>query len=68
AMLLSPDAWRLAVTVVAVLVATGALGAVSARLGGAVPSRAALRSMTGGAFAMSVTYLVGSLLGTMTAL
>ncbi|WP_116247857.1 VIT family protein [Nocardiopsis sp. FIRDI 009] len=68
AMLLSPDAWRLTITVVAVLAATGVLGAVSARLGGAVPARAALRSMVGGAFAMLVTYLVGTLLGTMTAL
>ncbi|OLT27470.1 hypothetical protein BJF83_02800 [Nocardiopsis sp. CNR-923] len=68
AMLLSPDAWRLAVTVVAVLAATGALGAVSARLGRAAASRAAARSVAGGAFAMLVTYLVGTLLGMATAL
>ncbi|MBQ1082891.1 MULTISPECIES: VIT family protein [unclassified Nocardiopsis] len=63
AMLLSPDAWRLAVTVVAVLVATGLLGAISARMGGALPLRAALRCVLGGSFAMLVTYTVGSLIG-----
>ncbi|MEU3016708.1 MULTISPECIES: VIT family protein [unclassified Nocardiopsis] len=63
AMLLSPDAWRLAVTVVAVLAATGLLGAVSARMGGALPVRAALRCVLGGAFAMLVTYTVGTLIG-----
>ncbi|PWV58003.1 MULTISPECIES: VIT1/CCC1 transporter family protein [Nocardiopsis] len=63
AMLLSPDAWRLTVTVVAVLVATGLLGAVSARMGGALPLRAALRCVLGGSFAMLVTYTVGSLVG-----
>ncbi|QVJ00745.1 VIT family protein [Nocardiopsis eucommiae] len=63
AMLLSPDAWRLAVTVVAVLVATGLLGAVSARMGGALPMRAAVRCVLGGSFAMLVTYTVGTLIG-----
>lgn len=68
AMLLSADAWRLPVTVAAVLFATGLLGAVSARLGGALPVRAALRCVVGGSFAMVVTYLIGSLLGTATGL
>ncbi len=63
AMLLSPDSWRLAVTVVAVLVATGLLGAVSARMGGALPVRAAVRCVLGGSFAMLVTYTVGTLIG-----
>ncbi|HJE57318.1 MAG TPA: VIT family protein [Nocardiopsis listeri] len=63
AMLLSADAWRLPVTVVAVLVATGLLGAVSARMGRALPLRAAVRCVLGGSFAMALTYLVGSLLG-----
>ncbi|WP_306370692.1 VIT family protein [Nocardiopsis sp. CC223A] len=65
AMLLSSDVWRLPVTVVAVLTATGALGAVSARLGGALPLRAAVRCVAGGSFAMLVTYLVGTLVGTL---
>ncbi|NYJ33617.1 VIT1/CCC1 transporter family protein [Nocardiopsis aegyptia] len=63
AMLLSPDSWRLAVTVCAVLGATAALGAVSAGLGGAAPLRAAVRCVIGGTFAMLVTYVVGSVLG-----
>ncbi|WP_026119322.1 VIT1/CCC1 transporter family protein [Nocardiopsis ganjiahuensis] len=63
AMLLSADAWRLPVTVAAVLAATGLLGSVSARMGGALPARAALRCVLGGSFAMLVTYLVGSLIG-----
>ncbi|MFY7068518.1 VIT1/CCC1 transporter family protein [Nocardiopsis changdeensis] len=68
AMLLSSDAWRLPVTVAAVLAATGALGAVSARLGGALPLRAALRCVVGGSFAMLITYLVGTLVGAFTSL
>ncbi|MFL1379140.1 MULTISPECIES: VIT1/CCC1 transporter family protein [unclassified Nocardiopsis] len=68
AMLLSSDAWRLPVTVAAVLVATGTLGAVSARMGGALPGRAALRCVVGGSFAMLVTYLVGTLVGQFTSL
>lgn len=63
AMLLSPDAWRLPVTVVAVLVATGLLGAISARTSGAQPARGAVRCVIGGSFAMLVTYLVGTLIG-----
>ncbi|QRN79255.1 MAG: VIT family protein [Nocardiopsis sp. BM-2018] len=68
AMLLSPDAWRLPVTVVAVLAATALLGATSARMGGALPMRAALRCVVGGSFAMLVTYLIGSLVGSATGL
>ncbi|MEU2946116.1 VIT1/CCC1 transporter family protein [Nocardiopsis alba] len=63
AILLGPEAWRLPVTVVAVLVATGLLGAVSARTGGAPAPRAAIRCVIGGSFAMAVTYLTGTLLG-----
>ncbi|MDT0327483.1 VIT1/CCC1 transporter family protein [Nocardiopsis lambiniae] len=68
AMLLGPEAWRLQMTVVSVLVATGALGAISARMGGAPAVRAALRCVVGGSFAMLVTYLVGTLVGTFTSL
>ncbi|MBB6121938.1 VIT1/CCC1 transporter family protein [Nocardiopsis algeriensis] len=64
AMLLGPDSWRLAATVGSVLIATGALGAVSARMGGAPPLRAAARCVLSGVFAMAVTYAVGTLLGT----
>jgi VIT1/CCC1 family predicted Fe2+/Mn2+ transporter len=51
------------VTVVCVLVALVVTGWVSARLGSAPPGRAILRNVAGGALAMGVTYLAGSLLG-----
>lgn len=51
-------------TVVAVLVALTITGFVSARLGGAPPSQAVARNVLGGAFAMAVTFGIGSLLGT----
>ena len=55
---------RVVVTFVAVTVALALTGFVSARLGEAPPRRAVLRNMAGGLFAMIVTFLVGSLLGT----
>jgi len=55
---------RVALTVVVVSVALALTGYVSARLGQAPPGRAVLRNLAGGLFAMAVTYLVGSLLGT----
>ncbi len=55
---------RVAVTVVAVLVALALTGFTSARLGYAPPGRAVLRNVAGGLFAMVATYVVGSLLGT----
>lgn len=55
---------RLAVTVGVVVVALAVTGFVSARLGYARPGRAVLRNVVGGLFAMGVTYLIGSLLGT----
>ncbi|MDO0932038.1 VIT family protein [Streptomyces sp. DG2A-72] len=55
--------WRLAVTVVSVVVALVVTGWSSARLGGAEPGRAVLRNVGGGVLAMGVTYGAGSLLG-----
>ncbi|MFJ6795646.1 VIT family protein [Streptomyces sp. NPDC091268] len=55
---------RVPVTVGAVLVALALCGVVSARLGGAPVGRAVLRNVAGGALAMSVTYAVGTRLGT----
>ncbi len=55
---------RVVVTVAAVTVALAVTGYVSARLGEAPARRAVLRNMAGGLFAMLITYLVGSLLGT----
>ncbi|MBY8876754.1 VIT1/CCC1 transporter family protein [Actinacidiphila acidipaludis] len=63
AIVLPPKDWRLAVTVVSVLVALVGCGWISARLGGAPARPAILRNAIGGALAMAVTYAVGALLG-----
>ena len=55
---------RIGLTVAVVVVALAITGFVSARLGYASPRRAVLRNVTGGLFAMIVTFLIGSLLGT----
>jgi vacuolar iron transporter family protein len=60
---LVPPVARIAVTVVAVLLALVATGATSAALGKAPPGRAVLRNVVGGAIAMGVTYGIGSLVG-----
>ncbi|AJC57815.1 MULTISPECIES: VIT family protein [Streptomyces] len=54
---------RLWITVVAVLAALALCGWTSARLGTAPPGPAMLRNVTGGALAMAVTYVAGTLLG-----
>lgn len=64
AILLPPPAWRVPVTFVAVLVALAVTGSISARLGGAPRGRAILRLVVGGALALGVTWLIGTLLGT----
>ena len=64
--LLLPAGLRIAVTVVAVLIALVATGWVSAALGGAPRGRAILRLAVGGALAMAVTFSVGYLFGVAT--
>ena len=64
AILLPPAAWRVPVTFIAVLVALAATGAISARVGGAPVLRASARLVIGGAAALLVTWLIGTLLGT----
>jgi VIT1/CCC1 family predicted Fe2+/Mn2+ transporter len=64
AILLPPPAWRVPVTVVAVLVALAVAGAVSARLGNASPRRAVLRVVLGGLVGLLLTYGIGRLFGT----
>jgi VIT1/CCC1 family predicted Fe2+/Mn2+ transporter len=61
--LAGPDL-RLWLTVGAVVVALAVTGWASARFGYSSPSRAVLRNVVGGVFAMGVTYAIGSLLGT----
>jgi VIT1/CCC1 family predicted Fe2+/Mn2+ transporter len=63
AILLPPAAWRVPVTVTAVLIALGVTGAVSARIGGARVGRATLRVVAGGAVGLAVTYAIGHLIG-----
>ncbi|GAA4290081.1 VIT family protein [Mycobacterium paraffinicum] len=63
AILAPPATWRIPVTVVAVLAALVLTGAVSAGLGGAPKSRAVLRNVIGGGLALSITYLIGHLVG-----
>ncbi|MDA2807378.1 VIT1/CCC1 transporter family protein [Nocardiopsis suaedae] len=60
---LSPGGWRVPVTIAAVAGAVAVTGAVSARLGGAGPRRAALRSVVGGLLAMAVTFGIGTAVG-----
>lgn len=64
AILLPPAAWRVPVTFVAVLIALGLAGAVSARIGGSDVRRAVLRVVIGGAVGLAFTYGVGHLFGT----
>lgn len=63
AILLTPPGPRIPVTFVAVLIALGITGWISARLGGADPVKATKRVVVGGAIAMTITYLVGLAMG-----
>ncbi|QYF72992.1 VIT family protein [Cryobacterium sp. PAMC25264] len=63
AILLPPEGLRVPVTFLAVLVALALTGALGARLGGSRLVRATVRVVTGGAAALFVTWLVGTLLG-----
>ncbi len=62
--LLLPTAARVLGTMAAVTVALALTGWVSARLGYGPAGRAVVRNMSGGLFAMGVTFAVGTLLGT----
>ncbi|ORA56765.1 hypothetical protein BST22_02320 [Mycolicibacterium chubuense] len=63
AIILPPTAWRIPVTVVAVLAALVLTGAVSAQLGGAPKQRAVMRNVIGGGLALLITYGIGHLVG-----
>jgi len=64
AILLPPEAIRVPITFVAVLVALVITGYTGAHLGGSPKPRAVARVVVGGAAALVVTFLIGSLLGT----
>jgi VIT1/CCC1 family predicted Fe2+/Mn2+ transporter len=63
AVLLAPDAARIAVTAAATLLLLAVLGAVGGRLGGAPAAPAVLRVAVGGGLAMATTALIGRLVG-----
>jgi VIT1/CCC1 family predicted Fe2+/Mn2+ transporter len=63
AILLPPPAWRVPVTVVAVLAALALTAAISARLSGANRRRVLLRVVIGGALGLAVTYGIGHAFG-----
>jgi vacuolar iron transporter family protein len=63
AILAPPTAWRIPVTVVAVLLALVTTGAVSAGLGSAPKGRAVVRNVVGGALALAITYAIGHVVG-----
>lgn len=63
AIVLPPTAWRVPVTVVAVLAALLLTGAVSAALGGAPKQRAMARNVIGGSLALLITYGIGHVVG-----
>ncbi|MBV8347268.1 MAG: VIT family protein [Mycolicibacterium sp.] len=63
AILLPPQQWRVPVTFIAVLIALGLAGALSARIGGSDIRRAVLRVVIGGAAGLAFTYGVGHLFG-----
>lgn len=63
AILLPPQGVRVPIAFAAVIIALGATGLLSAKAGGANPTRAAVRVIIGGAVAMLITYAAGRLVG-----
>ncbi|APA98581.1 Nodulin-21 [Nocardia seriolae] len=61
--ILTPQAIRVPLTMIAVLTALALTGAAGARLGQAPVARAPARVLTGGALAMLTTYFIGHLVG-----
>ena len=60
---LAPTGARMWAIGLAALFSLGLLGAVGARLGGGLSSRAAIRVLVGGGLAMAITTLIGHLVG-----
>lgn len=63
ALFASPSAWRIPMIASISLICLAALGAFGARLGGAPLGRAVLRVSLGGMLAMTVTAVIGKILG-----
>lgn len=64
AAVLSPDHYRIAITLVAVVLGLFITGYYSAKFGGAKKSAAVRRVIIGGLIAMAVTYAIGYMFGT----
>lgn len=62
--ILLPSPINVILTFAAVIVMLAITGGVSARLSGAIPQRAVVRNVAGGALAMAVTYAIGTAVGT----
>ncbi len=60
---LSPEALRIPLTFFAVILALAITGSLSAYVGGANKSRATIRVILGGMFAMGITFGIGKLVG-----
>jgi VIT1/CCC1 family predicted Fe2+/Mn2+ transporter len=60
---LSPEAYRIGATVIAVLIALVLTGYLSATAGNASRKRAVIRVVIGGLLAMIITYYVGVIFG-----
>lgn len=63
AILLPPPDLRIPVTFIATLIALALTGWIAAKVGDANPVRASLRVVIGGALALGITFMIGSLLG-----
>ena len=63
AALVAPGHGRMLVIGLAALLSLGLLGALGARLGGAITGRASLRVLVGGGLAMAVTTVIGHFVG-----
>lgn len=64
AVIFSPEAYKIPLTVVAVVVALVITGYLSAYAGGASKLKAVTRVISGGLLAMAITYLIGYIFGT----
>lgn len=63
AILLPPPSWRVPVTFVSVCLALAVTGTVSAAIGGSSRLKAATRLVAGGALALTATWVIGVLIG-----
>lgn len=63
AIILPPEAWRIPIAFISVIIALVITGALSAKVGDANIPKAVIRVVTGGIVAMVVTYGIGKLVG-----